>query len=54
MALIVGNEINGINPLLLQKVQLSVHIPVTGSVKSLNVSHAAAVCLFEWLKQQIQ
>lgn len=54
MALIVGNEINGISPLLLQKVEVSIHIPVTGNVKSLNVSHAAAVCLFEWLKQQIQ
>lgn len=52
MALIVGNESQGISDFLLQKAKVKVHIPVMGSIKSLNVSHAASVCLFEWIRQQ--
>lgn len=49
---IVGNEVHGINPSILERVALSVHVPVPGLTRSLNVSHAAAVVLFEWLRQK--
>ena len=53
VALFVGNEICGIAPLILEKIDTHLHIPVTGKIKSINVSHAAAICLFEWVRQQI-
>ncbi len=51
MALLVGNEQEGLPPWALEKCTRTVHIPMTGPVKSMNVSHAAAVCLFEWIRQ---
>ena len=53
VALFVGNEINGIVAPVLEKIDIHLHIPVTGKIKSINVSHAAAICLFEWVRQQI-
>lgn len=53
MALMVGNESEGIPPNLLSMATQWIHIPITGKIKSLNVSHAAAVCLFEWSKQHV-
>lgn len=52
MALIVGNESHGISDFLLQKAKIKIHIPIMGNIKSLNVSHATSVCLFEWVRQQ--
>jgi len=49
MALILGNEKSGIREELLNACKLKVFIPMPGSVKSMNVSHAAAVCVFKWL-----
>lgn len=51
-AFVVGNESRGIREELLQQCDLIVYIPVPGPTRSLNVSHAAAVALFEWLRQQ--
>ncbi|TCO06802.1 TrmH family RNA methyltransferase [Natronoflexus pectinivorans] len=53
MALIVGSERNGISPRLLSSAKTHLHIPVSGPIKSLNVSHAAAICLFHWTTQHI-
>ena len=53
MALVVGNESQGISKELLQQCRLQVHIPLTGPVKSLNEAQAAGLCLFEWLRQHI-
>ena len=52
-ALFVGNEINGIAPSILKKIETHLHIPITGKIKSINVSHAMAICMFEWVKQQV-
>lgn len=52
MALLVGNESKGISNYFLQKAEVRIHIPVMGPIKSLNVSHATSVCLFEWIRQQ--
>lgn len=50
---VVGNEVHGISNSLLERAALCVHIPVPGPTRSLNVSHAAAVVLFEWLRQKL-
>lgn len=51
VALIVGNEISGIDTKLLNKCHKIVHIPLLGNNTSMNVSHALAVALFEWQRQ---
>jgi len=53
IALIVGNEIVGIDNEVLNKSDFIVHIPLFGHNTSMNVSHALAVALFEWQRQQI-
>ena len=51
VAFIVGSERNGIREDLLAQCDMVVYIPVPGPTRSLNVSHAAAVTLFEWQRQ---
>jgi len=50
-AFIIGNEVNGISKDLLNCSDGKIFIPIPGSVTSLNVSHALAIGLFEWLRQ---
>jgi len=50
-AFVLGNESEGLNPSLLSQVDMVVYIPVPGPTRSLNVTHAAAVALFEWYRQ---
>lgn len=53
VAWIFGNEGRGVNPSLQQLTHKRVHLPqVEGGVESLNVSAAAAVCLYERFRQQ--
>ena len=51
VAFIVGSERNGLSEALLTQCDMVVYIPVPGPTRSLNVSHAAAVALFEWQRQ---
>ncbi len=51
VALVVGNEKRGIEAEILEQCDKVLHIPLAGECKSLNVSHAAAIALFEWLRQ---
>jgi tRNA G18 (ribose-2'-O)-methylase SpoU len=51
--ILVGNERNGLPDEILQKCSLKVHIPMTGKCKSMNVSHALSVALFEWQRQML-
>ncbi|MCF8362716.1 MAG: TrmH family RNA methyltransferase [Prolixibacteraceae bacterium] len=53
IALMVGNEKKGIDIDILEECDKVVHIPLTGNCTSLNVSHAAAVAAFEWLRQKM-
>ena len=53
-AFVVGNERHGIREALLRQCDKVVYIPVPGPTRSLNVSHAAAVALFEWLRQMME
>ena len=51
VAFIVGSESHGLSEELLVQCDMVVYIPVPGPTRSLNVSHAAAVALFEWQRQ---
>ena len=53
VAFIVGSERNGLSDDLLAQCDMVVYIPVPGPTRSLNVSHAAAVALFEWQRQML-
>ena len=53
VAFIVGSESHGLSEELLSQCDMVVYIPVPGPTRSLNVSHAAAVALFEWQRQMI-
>ena len=51
-AFIVGNESHGIREEILNQCDMVVYIPIPGPTRSLNVSHAASVALFEWYRQK--
>ncbi|MBN1113118.1 MAG: TrmH family RNA methyltransferase [Bacteroidales bacterium] len=48
-----GNEAFGVSKQILDFCQKTVYIPLPGDVKSLNVTHAAAISLFEWYRKTI-
>lgn len=50
---LLGSEMHGLPAELIEQCQQSVHIPMTGKCKSMNISHALAVSLFEWQRQQL-
>lgn len=47
LAMVFGNEAGGIHPEILAASDLRVRIPIPGGAESLNVSVAAAICLYE-------
>lgn len=54
LALVVGNEGAGISEELLAQASLNARIPMPGGTESLNVAAAAAICLFERVRQNTQ
>jgi 23S rRNA (guanosine2251-2'-O)-methyltransferase len=52
LGLVLGGEGRGISPTLLGKCDSTVRIPMVGTIESLNVGVAAAVVLYERLRQQ--
>ena len=52
LVLVIGSEERGLRPLVKSRCDLSVRIPLRGRVASLNASVAAAVCLFEVVRQR--
>jgi TrmH family RNA methyltransferase len=54
VALVLGNEGGGISDDLLAAAHAVVAIPMPGKTESLNVAAAAAVCLFERVRQMAQ
>lgn len=52
IALLLGNEGAGLSAGLLKAADRVVSIPMPGKVESLNIAAAAAVCLFERVRQQ--
>lgn len=53
VAFVVGNEVKGIRPEVLEQIKKHYYIPIPGPVSSLNVTHALSVALFEWLRQRV-
>ncbi len=53
MALVLGNEKHGVSQDVLHQCDSIRFIPMPGTIKSMNVSHAAAVSLFEWYRQNM-
>jgi len=53
VAFVVGSERHGICEEVLAQCDMVVYIPVPGPTRSLNVSHAAAVAMFEWQRQML-
>lgn len=51
-AFVIGSERYGIPDALLAHCQQAVHIPMYGVNGSMNVTHALAIALFEWRRQQ--
>jgi len=52
VAIAIGNEGAGLTPALRDAARLVVRIPMPGRFESLNAAAAAAVCLFECVRQQ--
>jgi 23S rRNA (guanosine2251-2'-O)-methyltransferase len=52
IALIVGNEENGIAPLLVKQADFQIMIPMHGKIQSLNVAVATGILLAE-IKRQL-
>lgn len=50
---VVGNETHGLPDEILEQCEQHVYIPMPGHTKSMNVSHAAAVTVFEWVRQML-
>ncbi len=48
----IGNEARGLSPDLLALADLQLEIPMPGRAESLNAASAAAVCLFETVRQR--
>jgi RNA methyltransferase, TrmH family len=51
-ALIIGNEAGGISPVLKAAADISVSIPLAGSVDSLNAAVASGIILYEIIRQR--
>ncbi len=52
LALVIGAEGRGVRPLIQSRCDRRVRIPLVGKVGSLNAASAAAVCLFEVVRQR--
>jgi TrmH family RNA methyltransferase len=53
LAWVFGNEGSGVSPALSAAAAEQVRIPMPGKTESLNVAAAAAICLFEQVRQRI-
>ena len=52
IALIIGNEGQGIDPILEEKCDISIKIPMKGSMDSLNVAVAAGILMYESMRSK--
>lgn len=54
IALVIGEEGQGLSRLVAERVDARVSIPMAGHLESLNASTAAAVAAFEWSRRRVQ
>ena len=52
-AIIIGNEGDGISPLVRKNCDMLIHIPMSGKISSLNASAAASILLYEAVRQRL-
>ena len=52
-AIVIGNEGDGMSPLVRKNCDVMVHIPMVGRITSLNASNAAAILLYEAVRQRL-
>jgi len=50
---VLGNETHGLPKEILEQCKQHVYIPMPGHTKSMNVSHAAAVVVLEWVRRML-
>ncbi len=53
-AIVIGNEGQGMSPLVRKNCDVMVHIPMKGRISSLNASAAASLLLYEAVRQRLQ
>lgn len=53
-AIVIGNEGEGMSPLVRKNCDVTVHIPMKGRISSLNASAAASVLLYEAVRQRLK
>ena len=51
IALVMGNEGEGVSRLVLENCDFGVKLPQVGEISSLNVAQASTACMYEWLRQ---
>ena len=52
-AIVIGSEGDGMSPLVRKNCDVMVHIPMKGSISSLNASAAASILLYEAVRQRL-
>ena len=52
-AIVIGNEGQGMSPLVQKNCDVTVHIPMKGRISSLNASAAASILLYEAVRQRL-
>ena len=52
-AIVIGNEGDGMSPLVRKNCDVMVHIPMKGKITSLNASAAASILLYEAVRQRL-
>lgn len=52
-AIVIGNEGDGMSPLVRKNCDMLVHIPMKGNISSLNASAAASILLYEAVRQRL-
>ena len=50
IALVMGNEGEGVSRLVLEHCDFGVKLPQVGDISSLNVAQASTACMYEWLR----
>ncbi len=53
-AIVIGNEGDGMSPLVRKNCDVMVHIPMQGRISSLNASAAASILLYEAVRQRLE